>query len=105
MLQEIEEAPPELDMSSLCVDEDDMQNMIQNGTGNVVAVWLYHIYTFICVLSKSAYYFLHVQNSFVDNGGDTLPTGVRYKVVELPVTLPYQKAPVDKPNPKQGVGK
>ena len=57
------------------------------------------------VLSKSAYYFIHVHNSFVDNGGDTLPTGVRYKVVELPVTLPYQKAPVDKPNPKQGVGK
>ena len=37
-------------MSSLCVDEDDMQNMIQNGAGNVVAAWLYNIYAFICRL-------------------------------------------------------
>lgn len=30
---------------------------------------------------------------------------VRYEVMELPVALPFQKPPVDKPNPKQGVGK
>ncbi|CAI9091979.1 OLC1v1027103C2 [Oldenlandia corymbosa var. corymbosa] len=30
---------------------------------------------------------------------------VRYDVVELPVTLPCQKPPPDKPNPKQGIGK
>ncbi|CAN6478015.1 unnamed protein product [Victoria cruziana] len=29
---------------------------------------------------------------------------VRYKVMELPISLPCQKPPPDKPNPKQGVG-
>ncbi|CAI7823193.1 unnamed protein product [Closterium sp. NIES-54] len=29
---------------------------------------------------------------------------VSYRVLELPVQLPVQKPPVDKPNPKQGVG-
>lgn len=29
---------------------------------------------------------------------------VRYDVVELPITLPFQKPPADKPNPKQGIG-
>ncbi|KAL9267780.1 WD repeat-containing protein [Drosera capensis] len=32
------------------------------------------------------------------------PSRVRYEVVEVPVTLPFQKPPTDKPNPKQGVG-
>lgn len=31
--------------------------------------------------------------------------GVRYDVMELPITLPFQKPPADKPNPKQGIGK
>lgn len=30
---------------------------------------------------------------------------VRYEVMDLPVALPFQKPLVDKPNPKQGVGK
>lgn len=30
---------------------------------------------------------------------------VRYEVTEMPVTLPFQKPLVDKPNPKQGIGK
>ncbi|KAL9995136.1 putative transcription factor WD40-like family [Helianthus debilis subsp. tardiflorus] len=30
---------------------------------------------------------------------------VRYDVMELPVTFPFQKPPTDKPNPKQGIGK
>jgi hypothetical protein len=30
---------------------------------------------------------------------------VFYKVVEAPVTIPSQKPPVDKPNPKQGIGR
>lgn len=30
---------------------------------------------------------------------------VRYEVMELPITLPFQKPPADKPNPKQGIGK
>lgn len=29
---------------------------------------------------------------------------VRYDVMELPISLPYQKPPADKPNPKQGIG-
>ncbi|XP_059461014.1 uncharacterized protein LOC132190135 isoform X1 [Corylus avellana] len=29
---------------------------------------------------------------------------VRYEVMELPITLPFQKPPADKPNPKQGIG-
>lgn len=32
------------------------------------------------------------------------PVGVRYDVMEVPITLPYQKPLADKPNPKQGVG-
>ena len=31
--------------------------------------------------------------------------GVRYEVAELPITLPFQKPAMDKPNPKQGIGK
>lgn len=31
-------------------------------------------------------------------------SGVRYNVMELPISLPHQKPPPDKPNPKQGVG-
>lgn len=30
---------------------------------------------------------------------------VRYEVTEMPINLPFQKPPVDKPNPKQGIGK
>ena len=30
---------------------------------------------------------------------------VRYDVMELPINLPCQKPPADKPNPKQGIGK
>ncbi|GAV79487.1 WD40 domain-containing protein [Cephalotus follicularis] len=29
---------------------------------------------------------------------------VRYEVMEVPFTLPFQKPPADKPNPKQGIG-
>ncbi|KAK6912385.1 WD40 repeat [Dillenia turbinata] len=29
---------------------------------------------------------------------------VRYEVMEVPITIPFQKPPADKPNPKQGVG-
>lgn len=29
---------------------------------------------------------------------------VRYDVMEVPVILPSQKPPADKPNPKQGIG-
>ncbi|XP_031392138.1 WD repeat-containing protein WRAP73 isoform X4 [Punica granatum] len=29
---------------------------------------------------------------------------VRYEVTEAPITLPFQKPPADKPNPKQGIG-
>ncbi|KAK4786807.1 hypothetical protein SAY86_010640 [Trapa natans] len=29
---------------------------------------------------------------------------VRYEVIEVPIALPFQKPPADKPNPKQGIG-
>ncbi|CAM8973504.1 unnamed protein product [Rhodiola kirilowii] len=38
-----------------------------------------------------------------DDGSDVHLT-VRYEVMEVPISLPFQKPPVDKPNPKQGVG-
>ncbi|KAG6415977.1 hypothetical protein SASPL_123398 [Salvia splendens] len=38
-----------------------------------------------------------------DNGAETC-IQVRYDVLEVPVTLPTQKPPADKPNPKQGIG-
>lgn len=41
--------------------------------------------------------------SSVDNGAETC-IQVRYDVLEVPVTLPTQKPPADKPNPKQGIG-
>jgi hypothetical protein len=28
-----------------------------------------------------------------------------YEVTEVPISLPFQKPPADKPNPKQGIGK
>lgn len=30
---------------------------------------------------------------------------VRYEVMEVPITFPFQKPLADKPNPKQGIGK
>lgn len=30
---------------------------------------------------------------------------VKYKVIDLPITVPTQKPAADKPNPKQGIGK
>ncbi|KAH7353037.1 hypothetical protein KP509_19G076200 [Ceratopteris richardii] len=39
-----------------------------------------------------------------DNGCNNGSIRVRYAVEEFPISLPFQKAPVDKPNPKQGVG-
>lgn len=38
-----------------------------------------------------------------DNAAETC-IQVRYDVLEVPVTLPSQKPPADKPNPKQGIG-
>lgn len=33
------------------------------------------------------------------------PFRVRYEVTDVPINLPSQKPPADKPNPKQGIGK
>ncbi|XP_051143651.1 uncharacterized protein LOC127260049 [Andrographis paniculata] len=38
-----------------------------------------------------------------DNAAETY-IQVRYDVMEVPITLPSQKPPADKPNPKQGIG-
>ncbi|PIA50340.1 hypothetical protein AQUCO_01300824v1 [Aquilegia coerulea] len=50
---------------------------------------------------------LCINDDFIQGDPENLPEGpvrIRYKVMELPVSLPFQKPPVDKPNPKQGVG-
>lgn len=46
---------------------------------------------------------LCLSDGFCDNAADVI-SGVKYKIMDIPVSLPSQKTPVDKPNPKQGVG-
>lgn len=41
--------------------------------------------------------------SHADNASETY-IQVRYDVMDVPITLPSQKPPADKPNPKQGIG-
>ncbi|XP_057482621.1 uncharacterized protein LOC130769343 [Actinidia eriantha] len=46
-------------------------------------------------------------DDFIQGNSENLSEGhiqVRYDVMELPITLPFQKPPADKPNPKQGIG-
>ncbi|XXG77916.1 hypothetical protein AAC387_Pa08g1969 [Persea americana] len=45
----------------------------------------------------------NIQGNCPENGPEG-HSSARYKVMELPISLPYQKPPPDKPNPKQGVG-
>ncbi|KAK9993842.1 hypothetical protein SO802_023545 [Lithocarpus litseifolius] len=50
---------------------------------------------------------LCLSDDFIQNKNEDASEGhfgVRYEVMELPVTLPFQKPPADKPNPKQGIG-
>ncbi|KAF6176735.1 hypothetical protein GIB67_031546 [Kingdonia uniflora] len=50
---------------------------------------------------------LSLSNEFMQGNSKNPPEGhsrVRYKVMELPISLPFQKPPADKPNPKQGIG-
>ncbi|KAL6311450.1 hypothetical protein AAG906_005370 [Vitis piasezkii] len=50
---------------------------------------------------------LCLSDDFIQGNSDA-PEGhvrVRYEVMEVPITLPSQKPPADKPNPKQGVDK
>ncbi|KAL6980911.1 hypothetical protein U1Q18_022547 [Sarracenia purpurea var. burkii] len=50
---------------------------------------------------------LCLSDDFIQVNSENLTEGrieVRYDVMELPVTLPFQKPPADKPNPKQGIG-
>ncbi|XP_010275400.1 PREDICTED: WD repeat-containing protein WRAP73 isoform X2 [Nelumbo nucifera] len=50
---------------------------------------------------------LRISDDFIQGNSENAPEGhyrVRYKVMDLPITLPSQKPPVDKPNPKQGIG-
>ncbi|KAK0596388.1 hypothetical protein LWI29_015257 [Acer saccharum] len=49
---------------------------------------------------------LCLNDDFMQGNSDA-PDGhfrVRYEVMEVPITLPSQKPPADKPNPKQGIG-
>ncbi|CAI9295789.1 unnamed protein product [Lactuca saligna] len=50
---------------------------------------------------------LSLTDDYTQQNSEYGPQGlidVRYDVVELPITLPFQKPPADKPNPKQGIG-
>lgn len=104
-MQEIEE-PAELDMSALCVDEDDMQKTIRNSTGkDSLHSPMLAFKDLVPEFSSLRHLLPRFLVVLVDNASNTANTRVRYAVTEFPVTLPFQKAPVDKPNPKQGVGK
>ncbi|KAF6149891.1 hypothetical protein GIB67_008612 [Kingdonia uniflora] len=49
---------------------------------------------------------LSLSNEFMQGNSENPPEGhsrVRYIVMELPISLPFQKPPADKPNPKQGI--
>ncbi|GAB4825899.1 hypothetical protein Ancab_008766 [Ancistrocladus abbreviatus] len=49
---------------------------------------------------------LCLSDDLIDGGSENDPEGqsrVRYDIMEVPITLPFQKPPVDKPNPKQGL--
>ncbi|ONK73503.1 uncharacterized protein A4U43_C04F32290 [Asparagus officinalis] len=45
----------------------------------------------------------NIQGNCPENPADGI-SGVKYKVMDVPVSLPFQKPTVDKPNPKQGIG-
>ncbi|KAL2540029.1 Transducin/WD40 repeat-like superfamily protein [Abeliophyllum distichum] len=50
---------------------------------------------------------LSLSDDFVQRSADGVSEThiqVRYDVMEVPITLPSQKPPADKPNPKQGIG-
>lgn len=50
---------------------------------------------------------LCISDEFIQGDCENSPEGpvrIRYKVMDLPISLPFQKPPADKPNPKQGVG-
>ncbi|XP_047323921.1 WD repeat-containing protein WRAP73 [Impatiens glandulifera] len=47
---------------------------------------------------------LCLRDDFMQENGSEGQIQVRYDVMELPVNLPFVKPPVDKPNPKQGIG-
>lgn len=45
----------------------------------------------------------NIQGSCAENAADG-NSRVKYKVMDVPISLPFQKPAADKPNPKQGVG-
>ncbi|XP_031392137.1 WD repeat-containing protein WRAP73 isoform X3 [Punica granatum] len=50
---------------------------------------------------------LCLTDDFIQQNSEDASEGhfrVRYEVTEAPITLPFQKPPADKPNPKQGIG-
>lgn len=55
---------------------------------------IYHL--ILCLLSL---YVFSVPESAAEGN-----TRVKYKVMDFPVSLPFQKPAPDKPNPKQGIG-
>ncbi|CAN0916025.1 WD repeat-containing protein WRAP73 [Linum grandiflorum] len=49
---------------------------------------------------------LSLNDEFLQGNSDVAeePYRVRYEVMEVPISLPFQKPQADKPNPKQGIG-
>ncbi|KAK8489787.1 hypothetical protein V6N11_046854 [Hibiscus sabdariffa] len=76
VFKEVDE-PLQLDMSELCLDDDFMGGS---------AFQLFNSIHMPLADAPEAHF------------------KVRYEVMEVPITLPFQKPPVDKPNPKQGIG-
>ncbi|EXB57235.1 hypothetical protein L484_001236 [Morus notabilis] len=50
---------------------------------------------------------LCLSDDFIQGNNEDTSEGhfrVRYEITDVPVNLPFQKPPADKPNPKQGIG-
>ncbi|KAL0913435.1 hypothetical protein M5K25_016896 [Dendrobium thyrsiflorum] len=54
-------------------------------------------------LSLSKDFPKNLQGNYHENAAEG-SSGVKYKLMCLPISLPYQKPAIDKPNPKQGIG-
>ena len=79
-----------LDMSELSLNDE----FLQGNSGK------HNSFLFYCLSDASRLKFI------VSTPKDVAeePYRVRYEVMEVPISLPFQKPQADKPNPKQGIG-
>ncbi|KAL5973176.1 hypothetical protein ACLOJK_037203, partial [Asimina triloba] len=113
VFKEVDE-PWQIDMSELCIS-DEFPHKIQGTSPALLVAWQRGFYNnswfngHACMAGVLGWgndygddtitdYFGHRENA--QEGHDR----VRYKVMDFPISLPYQKPPPDKPNPKQGIG-